>query len=366
MVCRCGAASALARGRTAPQRRRRCSGPTTLAPLARLYLGSGTLAHVAAPRPQDIWPEEPPPWGAAWRSHWRVAGESLGYVASRPGYTLLAWTVIAVAIALPGSLYLLDANLRRAAGGWAGSAGFSVYFSPQAEPDASAALARRLAAAPEVARVRLITPAEALAELRGRVAGAGSALIGLDAEALPATVRATLAADVPEARRQALAARMAEAEGVEEVVVESVWLERLAAIRQLVQRLEWLAAGMFGLGVVLVCSASVRLAVESRLAELRVLALVGASRRYVRRPFLYLGAFYGGGGGLLAAMVVAAGLVWLDAPLRRLFESYGATLEVAGFDAKFVSALMASGMALGILGAVFAVRGRLRELAVVS
>lgn len=322
---------------------------------------------MAAPTPADIWPEEPPPWGAAWRSHWRVAGESLAYVARRPGYTMLAWTVIAVAIALPGSLYLLDANLRRAAGDWAGSAGFSVYFAPQAEAGASAALAQGLAAAPEVERVRLITPAEALAELRGQVAAAGAVMLdGLDADALPATIRATFAADVPEARRRALAEQTAAAEGVEEVVVESVWLERLAAIRQLVQRLEWLVAGMFGLGVVLVCSASVRLALESRLAELRVLALVGASRSYVRRPFLYLGALYGGGGGLLAAMVVAAGLVWLDAPLRRLFESYGATLEVAGFDARFVAALMASGMALGVLGAVFAVRGRLRELAVVG
>ena len=323
---------------------------------------------MAAPTPADIWPEEPPPWGAAWRSHWRVAGESLAHVARRPGYTMLAWTVIAVAIALPGSLYLLDANLRRAAGDWAGSAGFSVYFAPQAGADASAALAQRLAAAPEVERVRLITPAEALAELRGHAAASAGAgvLGGLDADALPATIRATLATGVPEARRRALAEQMAAAEGVEEVVVESVWLERLAAIRLLVRRLEWLAAAMFGLGVVLVCSASVRLALESRLAELRVLALVGASRSYVRRPFLYLGALYGGGGGLLAAMVVAAGLVWLDAPLRRLFESYGATLEVAGFDARFVAALMASGMALGILGAVFAVRGRLRELVVVG
>lgn len=324
---------------------------------------------MAGPKPEDIWPEEPAPWGAAWRSHWRVAGESLGYVARRLGYTMLAWMVIAIAIALPGSLYLLDANLRRAAGGWEGSAGFSVYFAPQAAPGASAALAERLATLPDVHRVRLITPAEALAELRGYVAGAAGAagpFEELDATALPATIRAALAADVPEARRTALAARMAAVEGVEEVVVESVWLARLTAIRQLVQRLEWVVAGMFGLGVVLVCSASVRLALESRLAELQVLALVGASRRYVRRPFLYLGALYGGGGGLLAAMVVAAGLVWLDAPLRRLFESYGGSLEVAGFDARFVGALMGSGVALGILGAVFAVRGRLRELAVVS
>ena len=323
------------------------------------------MTKPAKPRPTDIWPPERPPWGAAWRSHWRVAGESVGYVTRRLGYTMLAWTLIAVAIALPAGLYLLDVNLRRAAGGWEGAAGFSVYFSPAAHSEVSAALAQQLAAAPNVERVRLITPAEAIAELGGR-AGIADALDALDANPLPATIRATLTADASAAALDELAAHAAAAEGVQDVVAEGVWLERLAAIRQLVQRLEWLVATMFGVGVVLVSSASVRLAIESKLAELQVLALVGASRRAIRRPFLYLGAIYGAGGGLLAAMVVAAGLVWLDPPLRRLFESYGGTLQVAGFDARFAASLLASGLVLGVLGAVFAVRLRLRQLAMVT
>ena len=321
--------------------------------------------HGRRPKPADIWPPERPPWGAAWRSHARVARESVGYVAWRLGHTLLAWSLIAIAIALPASLFLLDANLRRAAGDWQGAAGFSVYFSLSAPPAASTALAQRLGMAPEVAHVRLITPAEAIAELGGQ-GGVAGALEALDANPLPATIRATLAAGTSKARLEALAAEAAAVDGVDEVVAESAWLERLAAIRQLVQRLEWLVAAMFGLGVVLVSSSSVRLAVEARLAEVQVLALVGASQRAIRRPFLYLGAIYGGGGGLLAAMIVAGALVWLEPPLLRLFASYGGTLEVVGFDARFVGALVASGAALGVLGAVLAARARLRQLAVVA
>ena len=323
------------------------------------------MAKRGRPKPADIWPPERPPWGAAWRSHARVARESVGYVAWRLGHTLLAWSLIAIAIALPASLFLLDANLRRAAGDWQGAAGFSVYFSLAAPPAASAALAQRLGTAREVAHVRLITPAEAIAELGGQ-GGMAGALEALDANPLPATIRATLAAGTSKARLKALAAEAAAVDGVDEVVAESAWLERLAAIRQLVQRLEWLVAALFGLGVVLVSSSSVRLAVEARLAEVQVLALVGASQRTIRRPFLYLGAIYGGGGGLLAAMIVAGALVWLEPPLLRLFASYGGTLEVIGFDARFVGALVASGAALGVLGAVVAARARLRQLAVVA
>lgn len=317
------------------------------------------------PKPADIWPPDRPPWGAAWRSHFRVARESFGYVAWRLGHTVLAWTLIAIAIALPASLFLLDANLRRAAGDWQGAAGFSVYFSLAAPPTAGTDLADQLASMPEVAHVRLITPAEAIAELAGQDGMAG-ALESLDANPLPATIRATLAAGTSKAELETLVAEAAGADGVDEVVAETDWLERLAAIRQLVQRLEWLVAAMFGLGVVLVSSASVRLAVEARLAEVQVLALVGASRRAIRRPFLYLGAIYGGGGGLLAAMIVAGALVWLEAPLARLFASYGGTLEVIGFDPRFVGALVASGIALGVVGAVLAARARLRQLAVVT
>ena len=194
------------------------------------------------------------------------------------------------------------------------------------------------------------------------MSGVEEALALLEENPLPATVRATVAVDVPGARLSALAAEAGTANGVDDVVVERDWLQRLAAIREVVARLYWSLAGVLGLGAMLISAAAVRLAVEARLLEVQVLALVGAGRRYLRRPFLYLGLMYGLGGAMLAAMAVSALLLLLEEPLATLFGSYGTDLEIVGFDPMFHVVLLASGAALGVLGALMASWQRLRRM----
>ena len=314
----------------------------------------------ARPKVSDIWDGERRPWGAIWRDHGRVARESLAFLGGRAGATLLAWLLIGIALALPAALYLVVRNLDDIATHWPGNAGFSVYFQPGVDGRGPAALARLLAGEADVERVDLITPEQALAEFRRR-SGLADALDLLDDNPLPATLRVGAAPDVPTDRLVRLAERVAGGEGVDDVVLEEAWLERLAAIREIVRRVYWVMAVLLGVGAVLVSSASVRLAIEARLAELQVLALVGAGKRFMRRPFIYLGALYGVGGAVVAAMLVSAALAWLEAPLARLFGSYGQDLKLAGFDLIFICALLASGWVLGHLGARVATSQRLRD-----
>lgn len=305
------------------------------------------------------------PWGTFLREHGRVAKEGFDYVATNLGSTLLVWLLIGIALFLPAALHLLEANLARPAEDWLGASGFSVYFAAGADPADASALAERLKREPGVVGARIITPRQALAELR-RDSDLGDVLDMLETNPLPATVRVTIEAGTRAGRLAALAAWVGRGDGVDEVVVETTWLERLAAIRSVVQRLSWLLSALVSVGAVLISSASVRLAIESRLAEVRVLTLVGASRRFVRRPFLYLGVVYGLGGGTVAGMLVAVGLAWLEGPLARIARSYGRSdtggLELIGFDPMFMATLLASGALLGVLGAVVASNQRLKGL----
>ena len=56
---------------------------------------------------------------------------------------------------------------------------------------------------------------------------------------------------------------------------------------------------------ILVSFAAIRLAIDTRLAELQLLILIGATRAQLRRPFLYLGSAYGLGGGMMAIVLIA-------------------------------------------------------------
>ncbi|WP_444679389.1 cell division protein FtsX [Halomonas sp. E19] len=82
--------------------------------------------------------------------------------------------------------------------------------------------------------------------------------------------------------------------------LDLAWIERLRHLAELGRRLALALAVLFGLGVLLVVGNTIRLAVESRRQEIEVVMLIGATHAFVRRPFLYSGAWYGLGGGLLA------------------------------------------------------------------
>ena len=312
-------------------------------------------------RQTDPWPAHARPAFATVRDHARVAGESFYFVSSRVGASLVIWLLIGIALALPGGLYLIERNLTGAMDRWEGRVGLSVYFEPGSGSAGAQALAARLEAMEETERVWVVTPEEALEEFRG-LAEVSDALDLLEDNPLPASVRVSLADGVPTAAVSRLAGEVSADEAVEEVVIETTWLERLAAIAAAVERLGWMLAGLFGLGAALVTLSSVRLAIESRLPELRVQKLVGGTDAFVRRPFLYLGIIYGVGGGVLAAVLNAAALLALEVPLRTLLESYGQDLELTGLDHIFAGVLLGVGALLGVCGAMVASRQRLRGL----
>ena len=304
-------------------------------------------------RPRDVWPATPGARRAVWRERGRVARESIGYIAQRWPTTVVVWLLIGAALALPAALYMLEVNLSRAAGVWQAAPGLSVYFEPGLDASVPSGLAVRLRAEPDISDVRLITPDEALAELRGQNAleGAVEAFDGLEHNPLPTTIRAAFVLGRSPDRLIDIAESARTSPGVAEVVIETTWLERLTALRDVTRRIAVIVAALLGVSAVLISAASVRLAVAARLAEREVLALVGADARFIRRPFLYLGVLYGFGGAVVAAVLLAAGLVALEAPLARLFASYAAELNLSGFDPMFLVVLVGCGVVLGALGA---------------
>lgn len=307
----------------------------------------------SARRPKDVWPAASGALRSVWLERARVAGESVAYVGQRWPTTVVVWLLIGAALALPAALYLVESNLSRAAGEWQGRPGFSVYFEPGLDASVSIGLAARLRAEPGVSGVRLITPEQALAELRGQTAlrDAVEVFDGLEHNPLPVTIRATLVLGSSPARLLEIAESAGMQAGVAEVVIEKTWLERLAAIRDVTRRIGVIVAALLGVSAVLISAASVRLAIAARLAEREVLALVGADARFIRRPFLYLGVLYGIGGAVVAAALLAAALLALEAPLARLFASYGVDLLLSGFDPMFLVVLLGCGAVLGALGA---------------
>lgn len=298
---------------------------------------------------------------AHWRAHHvREARDSLKRLATTPISTLMTLMVVALALALPASLYLLLGNAERLTASWDGQAQISLYLHGNLSAERQTSLRTQLAGRSDVAEARLITPAQALDEFRS-LSGYGDALNLLDENPLPAVV-VVRPADISPAAVKALRDALAALPEVEGADIDLAWLQRLNAILELGQHLLLALAGALAATVLLVIGNTIRLSFESRKEEIRVIKLLGATNAFVRRPFLYAGLWTGLLGGVLACICVGLFFLWLGGPARELAQLYGSPFQLSGLDIATTALLLIASILLGIVGAGLAVGRHLRAM----
>lgn len=299
----------------------------------------------------------------AWLAdHRRVASETTLFISQRIVSSLLVWLMIGVALALPGLLWVLQSNMHSLSQQWQGSTGLTVYMALEASEQSIADMAATLQREPAVAAVQPTTPQQALEELLAQSADSQflqQAIAEVETNPLPTSFAVALDSTQPFLAMETLSRRLAAQAGVDEVVIESTWLERLRDLSRLANRGGSALSAMLLVAAVLVTFAAIRLAIDARLAELRVLALIGATRSQLRRPFLYFGSAYGIGGGIMAIVLMAVFLNEIEAPLESLLISYRNTLVLGGFTPQMVLTVLVAGWSLGVGGALIALSQRL-------
>ena len=313
------------------------------------------------PASNEPWPRLKRPIMATFRDHVSVIRDSVRSTSHRFGTSLLVWLLIGTAMSLPAGLYLIERNIEMIARQWESLNSFSIYFEVGASEGEVNKLVQQIRSQVEVATVRTITPEEALDEFSSYTE-ITDAMMLLESNPLPASARVTVDDELSLERLSEIASQFDAASAIEEIVVERAWLERLHAVDELVSRLGWVLGILFGAGAVLITAASVRLALEMRLEEIKVLKLVGATNAFVRRPFLYFGIIYGLGGALVAAMVLSASLILLEAPLAAVWSSYGEMVNFHGDEPGFYFILILVGAILGWFGGLVASNQRLSDI----
>lgn len=274
--------------------------------------------------------------------------------------SLMTWLVIGVALALPALLYLLLVNISDVSADWGGQPRISVYLKDDVSDAEARSTSTTLGGLSQVASVRYISRAEALKAFTAR-SGFGDILDSLDKNPLPPVIVIVPATDTP-GQIKLLATRIQGMANVASVSVDLAWVERLYAILSLGERLVAALAFFLGLGVLLSIGNTIRLAIENRRAEIEVVKLVGGTDSFVRRPFLYLGFWYGVGGAVLAWLMVEGSLVFLSGPVNRLVQSYNDSWSLLGLGVATTFVLLIGGGLLGVVGAAMAVRRHLHDI----
>jgi cell division transport system permease protein len=279
----------------------------------------------------------------------------------QPVATALTVAVIGIALALPGSLNLLIQNGRSLAGGWDSVRDFSVYLQPGSKLESAQEISAELRDTSLISEVTLISADAGLDEFR-ESSGLNDILTSLDSNPLPHTLVVRPVDDATAEQLSELAATLSERAEVDLVKIDTEWVERLNAILDFLNRVVIMASVLLVVAVIIIVGNTIRLDIQSRRDEIEILKLLGASDGFVRRPFLYIGLWYGLIGGLVALFVLIAGGWLIAAPLERLIGLYETNMNLLGLNWTTAFAMLGGGVLAGWGGAWTAVSRHLAAI----
>lgn len=285
-------------------------------------------------------------------------GLAVKRMADTPIASLFSILVIGIALSLPAGLYVALDNAGRLAGKLSPKPEISLFLKTSLRQDQGHQLAQQIAGRTEVAKVRFVSRDEGLKHLQD--AGLSNLTTGLDENPLPDAIIVT-AKDTDAKAMERLAKQLEPLPGVDHLLMDNDWVRRLAALLDFGRDLVWLLAGLLGLALAAITGNTIRLQIYAAREEIEVSRLIGASNRFIRRPFLYFGVLQGLLGGLAGWLLASGGIYVLEGSLDRLALAWNGHLDLHGLGPTEGAILLGISASLGLLGAFLAVGHSLRR-----
>jgi cell division transport system permease protein len=265
---------------------------------------------------------------------------------------------IAVSLFVLGAFLTVASNMSEVVARWAQKVQVTFYLEDGLEARIRESLEDRLKDDPAVDGLSFVSRQAALERFRALFKDLRTLPDDLGQNPFPASIEVTVrAGHQAPAEVERLVHAYEHAPGVEEVQYDLLWIERLATAVKLVRGVGGFLGGILVLAGIFTISNVIRLTVYARQDELDIMRLVGATRAYVKGPFVVEGMIQGGLGGALGV-----GLLWVA--YRYLARDALPTSDLLGRAALFLpgpicASIVVGGMAVGLVGSLVSL-GRTR------
>ncbi len=297
-------------------------------------------------------------------AHIRAFFSGLGKLFNSPFSGFLTIMVIGIALALPTFLYILLQNTQNLTQSWKeDSTQISLYLKSDLSDMRTQDLLQQLRTNPEIANVTYISPQQGLKEF-SQVLDTQTVVNLLHKNPLPGVI---LVQPILSLRSQPTITILLNSLGnlpeVDNAQLDLEWIQRLGNMINLAKHGIYALTFLLVIGVLFIVGNTIHLATQNERKEISILKLVGATDAFIRRPFLYIGVWYGLFGSLIALILVSAALSWLQKPVAQLTSSYNSDFYLHNLSFSAAFCLFIISISLGLISSWFVVTRELKHTA---
>jgi cell division transport system permease protein len=207
-----------------------------------------------------------------------------------------------------------------------------------------------------VKEAKYISKEDALEELRNSMKDADHILAGLEENPLPSSVEIIMSKEsVTGASVETLNGKLMKMKGVAEVQYGKKLLSAIQTVKDNSEAIGFALISALSAGLIFVCYSTVKILFYRKKDEIATLKLLGATKGFIKAPFLIEGGVMGLAGGAISSAGISAIQYAIYSRLADPFP----LLRAVSFPESILYYQLAAGLLIGVTGAFIAV-GRIR------
>ena len=238
----------------------------------------------------------------------RTLNTTWKHIRRSPYQALAAIVTMFLTLLLVGIFFLTSVTSAVVLQYFEGKPQITVFFVDKAGKTEADALTQSLMSTGKVLSTKFVSKDDALAIYREQNKNDPLLLEMVTADILPASLE--ISATDPKYLSE-LEPIIKKADGVEEVVYQKDVVDTLLVWTNAIRIIGGVFAILLGLSAILTIVTVTSMKIALKKEEIEILRLVGASRWYIRFPFLLEGGLYGAGGAVLAWISITGLLLWI-------------------------------------------------------
>lgn len=260
---------------------------------------------------------------------------------------------ITLALLIVSLFLLVFVNLESAAENWSERVQVTVYFDKELTGPEQASFRDKISALSGVSRINYVNRDEAFKRFKSRLRGQETLLDGVRSEVLPTSFEIALKRSYRDTVSvETFVKALKRIPGITEVQYGEEWVRRFNSFLNFMRLLGALLGGFLVIAVIFIVSNTIKLTIYSRRDELEVMSLVGATRFFIKAPFLLEGLIQGFVGSVLSVALLS-GLYEAFLHNAGNFLTFNPAASGLSFlPIEYIAALLIAGTLLGFIGSL--------------